>query len=319
MHRFFIIVSGPTAVGKTSFIDDLIKQLPFDCALINGDMGQMYTPLSIGTAKPDYQAHSVPHYLFDLIDKPESFTVDHYRALVIEAMEMIWKQNKIPIIIGGSGFYLKSLFFAPYSPPIIAKMPIDIEQKTNEELYVLLISIDPLRANAIDPNDRYRIVRALEIWYTTGVKPSSVQPIYESLAPCFLLFLEREVVELDERIYERTRQMVFQGWIEEVISLSKIWKDFLLEKKIIGYPEIIKYIHSKDSDREKLIAAIGLKTRQYAKKQRIFFQLLKKQLLEASQNGQYLLEIATTNLTLSDHTLYLNDTVKKLTQFMEYL
>lgn len=319
MHPFFIIVSGPTAVGKTDFIDKLITQLPFACAIVNGDMGQMYTPLSIGTAKPQYQDHPVQHYLFDVISEPKNFTVDQYRVLVIEAMKEIWNQKKIPIIIGGSGFYLKSLFFAPYTPDIIGTMPAELALKTTHELYEQLISLDAARAKVIDKNDRYRILRALEIWYTTGILPSQIQPVFTTPAACYLLFLERDVAQLDARIYQRTKQMITHGWIEEVASLNTQWKDFLLEKKIIGYPEIIKFLENGEKNNAELAASIGLKTRQYAKKQRIFFQLFKRQLEEAATKGRSKIKIETTNLTLSGHTLYLEDTVKALTHFMEQL
>ena len=110
-RNFVIIIYGPTGVGKTECADYIASRLPIE--IINCDMGQFYTPLSIGTAKPDWKAASVPHHLFDVIDTPKLFTVLEYRKRVQAIVHTIWKANKIPIIIGGSSFYISSLFFPP--------------------------------------------------------------------------------------------------------------------------------------------------------------------------------------------------------------
>lgn len=324
MNRFFIVVSGPTAVGKTEFIDRLIEQLPFDCAIINGDMGQMYTPLSIGTAKPRYKLHKVQHYLFDILDQPVNYTVDQYRNKVIACMETVWQQNKIPIIVGGSGFYLKSLFFAVQHYPIINSFPQEISQASTAEIYVHLQQVDPIRAAELHPHDRYRIMRALEIWYTTGMIPSQVKPLFNPPGTSLLIFLQRDKKELEQRIYARTQCMIKkEGWINEVVDLGEDWKHFLLEKKLIGYPEIINHIRHKTMSTEELITLIAVKTRQYAKRQRIFFDTFKQELINAQkQNKQtipYKVHVEEANLTLFDHTLYLKNIVMTINRFVENL
>lgn len=311
MHRFFIVITGPTAVGKTAFVDELIAQLPFPTGIINGDMGQLYTPLTIGTAKPDYIGHEVPHYLFDRLDKPINYTADQYRSEVLAAMEQIWAQGSVPIIVGGSGFYIKSLFYAYQVSAQIGEVPCDLAELSTPELYDKLQSIDQERAAAINVNDRYRIMRALEIWYQTGKKPSECNPLYEPLAPGYLILLERETANLDSRIYQRTAQMIHTGgWLDEVEQLPKQWKEFVLQKKIIGYPEIIDYQQTKTITQEKLIQDIALKTRQYAKRQRTFFRALMSQ-VQREEMGRNQVKILTINLTLSSPALYL-DTLKSI-------
>ena len=133
-----ILVYGPTGVGKTAFVDELAQSIPAE--ILNADMGQLYVPLTIGTAKPDWRNAPVPHHLFDIINEPVRYTVVAYRALVKETMQAIWKKNKIPILVGGSAFYLKSLFFPPVSNQI-EEIALD-----EDNLWEQLNRIDPDRA-----------------------------------------------------------------------------------------------------------------------------------------------------------------------------
>ena len=106
-----LIIFGPTAVGKTDFALKVAERVPAE--IVNMDVGQLYTPLSIGTAKPNWRSETVPHHLFDYVDKPRNITVVEYRKILLEVLEDIWQRGKLPIIVGGSGFYLKSIFFPP--------------------------------------------------------------------------------------------------------------------------------------------------------------------------------------------------------------
>ena len=173
---FCILVSGPTGVGKTAFVDILAQELPAE--IVNGDMGQLYTPITIGTAKPDWKRSAIPHHMFDQINQPEPFTVIAFRQAVAATCADIWKRNKIPIIVGGSGYYLTSLFFPPAQhDQIIQKHTHNPDQ----DLWQQLHDIDPVRAKEIDPSDSYRIERALDIWYSTGIKPSVYVPVYDPI------------------------------------------------------------------------------------------------------------------------------------------
>ena len=102
--NYFIIVSGPTAVGKTDFVDNLGSQLSVPYEIINADVGQLYTPLSIGTAKPSYKNSPLQHHLFDVLDTPRSYTVSQWREAVLKIMHSLWNRECIPVIVGGSAF-----------------------------------------------------------------------------------------------------------------------------------------------------------------------------------------------------------------------
>lgn len=308
--NYMIIVYGPTGVGKTAFVDELTQTIPAE--IINLDMGQLYTPLTIGTAKPDWQSASIPHHLFDVIDKPKQCTVVAYRALVEKTMREVWRKNNIPILVGGSAFYLKSLFFPPISSDVK-----EFEIDDADDLWEQLHTIDPDRAQKIPKQDTYRIKRALALYKSTGKKPSEFMPVYDPPAQYLLLCLTRDRSQLYQRIDERVVQMMDAGWLDEVKQfLGTEWEPFILEKKIIGYDDLIIYLQKKNKPFDELVAAIQKRTRNYAKRQMTFWRMLKRQLEDATaglfpnQN-----RIEEVNLTCTDLHLYikqLQKTVKSM-------
>jgi tRNA dimethylallyltransferase len=213
----WVVVGGPTGVGKTAFADALA--LAIDGEIVNGDLGQMYVPLTIGTAKPAWQNAVIPHHLFDILDTPVLFSAMSFRKKVKAVCKNIWQRKKIPIIVGGSSYYIASLFFPPApQSTVIRKRTYDSGQDICQTLY--LYTIDPQRAQSINPHDRYRIERALDIWYSTGIKPSEYKPQYYPIAPSyFFIWLERDRQDLYDRINKRVEQMVAAGWIAEVQQL----------------------------------------------------------------------------------------------------
>ncbi len=307
--RQLLIIFGPTGVGKTDFALKVADSVPSE--IVNMDMGQLYTPLSIGTAKPDWRNQKVPHHLFDCVDEPRNFSVTEYRARVLPLLDEIWQRGNLPILVGGSGFYLKSLFF-----PLQAESADEHESfshKTTFELWEDLYTVDPDRAQKIHKNDAYRIKRALMIWYATGKKPSQHVTTYEPLSDNFqLLFLTRNRTELYERIDERVKQMMQQGWLQEVQALAHTdWEIFLRTKKLIGYNELLDYCAHGDNSASRLdevVTDIQQRTRHYAKRQGTFWRMLEKELKHAVEaanqhNGQVIIE--QINLTLLDVDLYL--------------
>lgn len=307
--KLFLIITGPTGVGKTDLVLELAKKI--SCEIINIDVGQFYTPLSIGTAKPNWQEEPVPHHLFDIINEPKNFTVHDYRKLVIEKMEKIWNKNKLPILVGGSGFYIQSLLFPPEAPNELNSAKNNIEENLWQKLY----EIDPARAKNIDKNDPYRIQRALNIWKSTGLKPSQYVPIYEPPGNFLLIILTREREDLYNRINKRVVEMLNMGWLDEVKSLNSNWKAFLKEKKIIGYNDILLYLES-NGEEEELIKIIQQKVRNYAKRQITFFKMLTKKIANSELNVKKedlkAKKIIWFDLTLSDLDLYINQLLKEL-------
>ncbi len=293
-ENYCIIIMGPTGVGKTKFAHTLASMV--DGEIINSDVGQFYLPLTIGTAKPDWRTAPIAHHLFDSIATPTLFSAMSFRTKVKELCRTIWQRNKIPIIVGGSSYYNAALFFPPASHATsIKKHTYDPAKNWWQELY----AIDPERAREIDPHDRYRIERALDIWQSTGIKPSAYKPVYDPIAPSIVVWLERDRSDLYERINNRVIEMIDAGWIEEVRGLLDTpWESFLVRKKFIGYPEVIAYVRGMMT-KEALMATIQKKTRHYAKRQMTFWRMLCGKINDsmATSESEIPVELIQVNLT----------------------
>lgn len=312
VRKSMIIIFGPTGVGKTELAEMLATKIPSE--IVNADLGQFYTPLSIGTAKPDWRNSPIAQHLFDIINEPRMITVTEYRDMVMQTFDEIWSRKNIPLVVGGSGFYLQSLFF----PPVSASY--HQSQKNyygpEQERWNLLYSVDPERALRIHRNDIYRINRALDIYYTTGRKPSEQIPRYQPLGSFCFIYVNRDREDLYARINTRAEIMLNSGWLDEVARLQDTdWGPFLKKKKLIGYDDILKYLEGDKtkSEYEELIDQITRKTRNYAKRQITFgnqlFEHLEKALVESSDTASRCLRI---NLTSHQHELYINQLLHQI-------
>jgi len=304
-----LIIYGPTGVGKTDLALAIAQQVPAE--IINMDVGQFYTPLSIGTAKPDWKNSPIPHHLFDIIDTPINYTVNQYRSLAYEKIKEIHARGKLPILVGGSGFYLHALLFL--SPVFIgADAPLAVSKNVDHKNgpvrqsfsgggWQQLYEIDPVRAEAIDKSDTYRIERALDIWHTTGKLPSSFMPVYKPEVDYKLVFVERDRGELRNRISARVLEMFEQGWIEETEKLiGTPWEQFIRKKNLIGYREILNYLASERSSAEfsRMVELISTQTSQYAKRQFTFWRKLEREIKKEKQyTGESIGCLETVNLT----------------------
>lgn len=305
-----IVIFGPTAVGKSDFAEMLARKIPSE--IINADLGQCYTPLSIGTAKPDWRSSDIKQHLFDWVDQPEMISVLQYRERILPFLQKIRQANALPLIVGGSGFYIRSLFFPPQSMPLI-------QNRTNSETLAkdwnFLHDIDPERASCIHPHDTYRINRAIEIYYSTGKKPSELNPQYQSIGSVCFVYLTRDKQELYQRINLRTLQMLGHGWIDEVRLLKNTpWETFLKKKKLIGYDDILNYLDSDQSeqDKEQLIEIIAQKTRNYAKRQITFGNQLYKELEKIGLDTKNTIMCTQFNLTCGNIELYINQLLETI-------
>lgn len=276
-----IILSGPTGVGKSDVALALAQYLPIE--IINVDVGQFYVPLTIGTAKPDWKNSPVPHHLFDIIDAPKNITVIDFLARVRLCIREIYARGNIPVLVGGTGFYLFSLFFPPVALDTEKTSKYSYEQLSTQQLWDQLYNLDIDRAKFISKQDRYRIMRALDLWYAHGRKPSTFKPVFAPLfTPALFFVINRDRHDLYERINARVNFMLSAGWLEEVANLSSAWHIFLLEKKLIGYDDIIRFITAepKTNTLDQLAACIAQKTRAYAKRQITFNRMITKKLEE---------------------------------------
>jgi tRNA dimethylallyltransferase len=305
MQNRFILVHGPTGVGKSDTITAIGKSTSIE--LVNCDVGQFYEPVAIGTAKPDWQNEPIPHHLFDLIKEPKNFTVTAYRTMITQTMKEIWGRGNTPVLVGGSGFYGKSLFF----PPRGKETQWDGKNLGNWDD---LSKLDPERAEKIHKNDTYRIGRALSMLQSTNDKPSEFDPQFEPLeGDCLVIFLTRDREQLYQRINERTVKMFDQGWVQETEKLiGTPWENFLERKKLIGYTDILQYLKETDKGeaaRQKVITTIAQKTRHYAKRQGTFWRMFKKLLLPHFTNTES--DIVEVNLTQDQKAIQVGNHLKK--------
>lgn len=311
--RELIVIVGPTGVGKSDFALSLAAKV--DGEIINCDVGQFYTPLTIGTAKPDWKREKIPHHLFDILAEPVDFSVMAYRTAVRTLCDEISARGKKPIIVGGSLFYAQALFFPPCELPTkrgsdnFDEQRIDFASESTEQLWERLAAIDPERARALHKNDRYRIERALQLWQKTGVTPSICKPTYDPIIPSWeIIYLTRERTDVYARINTRTIEMLKSGWKEEVAGLAQSWYPFIQKKGFIGYDEIhraqTQHTSEASSADALLVEKIQQETRHYAKRQETFWRSMKRKLAEQIAQGAhgYLHEL---NLTFLDVDLYI--------------
>lgn len=306
-----VIIYGPTGVGKSDLATALAQELPSN--IINMDVGQLYEPFGVGTAKPDWRNESAPHYLFDHLTKPIDYTVVDYRKELAALIEKGVSDDRISLAVGGSGFYAYSLLFE-HQTTLSLKVPTELEQRTTLDLWEELKSFDPLRAAALHQNDRYRIVRALSLWHATGEKPSEKTPLFRPVAPFFLLGVMRDRQDLYDRINKRTELMLSGGWIDEVQRLVDTpWEDFLRRKNLIGYPEVFDYVRGSLAYKD-LVQRIQEQTRQYAKRQCSFWRMLERKANEGiAATGDAKSSVETVNLTSVPFDRYINQLSHELT------
>src|SRR3990167_3963747 len=311
MKKYVILLSGATATGKTDLALKCAKEL--DGEIINADIGSLYAPLTIGTAKPDWRKPEVVHHLFDLLDIPQHFTVVQFRNRLKILIDQIWQRGHLPIIVGGSAFYIKAFFYEQHEIPdnsdLIAKLEVRIAQghATSFDLWEELNAIDSVRAGQIHPHDTYRIIRALAIFHSTGHKPGEFAQIFSPLAPFFFIVCKRERKELYARIDARVHLMMQQGFVQEVQNLlGTEWETFLMKKKLIGYDDLLKYLRNKNQNNlTEVTCLIQQKTRNYAKRQIIFLNKLQKDIERELQTGNFIGAVHDVDLTYCDVGLYI--------------
>ncbi len=257
--------------------------------VINMDMGQLYKPLTIGTAKPDWKNGPGEQRMFDVVERAEDYSVVRYKAAVTAIIEESFAESKTPVLVGGSLFYLKSLLY----PPVVAG--VGAEDGTWEDLQ----NIDPVRAAAIHPHDTYRIRRALGLWRASGRLPSACKPVLATDYQWKILWITRERSELYQMIEERVVEMIQAGWAREAEGIRGTeWEELVRRKHIIGYPELLDNINNSGA-----IINIIKNTKQYAKRQMTYWRSLKRTVEADDGAGQ--IEIDTWDLTIADVRLYL--------------
>ncbi len=256
-----IVIGGPTGVGKTKLSILLARAL--DGEIINGDAYQIYRDLNIGTAKiTDEEMDGIPHHLFSILDFDEECSVADYQRIAREKIREINSRGKMPIIVGGSGYYLKTILYDYKFKETVSK---DFSIYSNETLHMMLKDIDEERASKIHVNNRIRIIRALE-------SGKDIEPIGEMLYDARVLALTMEREELYERINMRVDVMLESGLLDEISSLLDKGATFEMQSmKAIGYKEFKDYFLGLRS-LESVVEEVKRNSRRYAKKQYTWFK-----------------------------------------------
>lgn len=261
-----ICIVGPTGVGKTKLSVELAKK--YNGEIINADSTQVYKGLDIATAKiTEEEKEGIPHHLFDIKELDELYTVYDYQKDCRQKIEEIWERGNTPILVGGTGLYIKATLY-DYE---LEEENIKVEpyQETTEILYQMLLKIDP--NTTIHPNNRKRIERALRYYETTGKILSEKKQADTLLYNATIIGLTLDRNVLYERINQRVDIMVEQGLLEEV---SKIYRQPLRTKAImtpIGYKELFAYFDGIES-LENVLDKMKQHSRNYAKRQYTWFR-----------------------------------------------
>lgn len=270
MEKVLVIV-GQTAVGKTSMSIKLAKHLNGE--IINGDAMQVYKGLNIVTDKiKKEQMQGVPHHLFDLKEIHEDYNVDEYQQNIRKVISEVSSRNKLPIIVGGTGLYVKAaLYDYNFAKEDVSSREVEelYKDKSNDELYEMLLQIDPKSCETIHKNNRRRVLRALAIYQATGKSKSEIidEQKHEQLYDSIIIGLTLEKGIINDKIDKRIEEMFDEGLIEEV----KNNKTTSTASKAIGYKEVTSYLNNEISlDEAKQLMKIH--THQYAKRQRTWFK-----------------------------------------------
>ena len=283
-----ILLFGPTAVGKTGIVERLFASSGFFAGspaaeIISADSVQVYRGLDIGSAKPSLQTRSnIPHHLIDILDPREQFTAGAFVKAAESLIREIIHRGRIPLVSGGTAFYFRNLICGlPSTPPADLSLRAALDKECEErglcEMYARLDSLDPAGAARISPNDRYRILRALEVIAASGKRLSELKvPAGPRRDMDFLVIgLQRERQELARRIDSRVDAMFAAGLADEVKGLIKQgYRETDPGMRGIGYREFFPALTDGCLRIKDIAEAVKTDSRRYAKRQLTFFKSL---------------------------------------------
>ena len=275
-----IILTGPTAVGKTKASIGLAKAV--DGEIISADSMQVYRHMDIGSAKikPE-EMEGIPHHLIDVLEPDDEFHVVKFQQLAKKAMREIWERGHIPIVTGGTGFYIQALLydidFDENEKEDACRKELEAYAREHgaEALHEKLALVDPASAEMIHPNNIKRVIRALEFYEQTGKRISEhneTQRQRESPYAFAYFVLTDDRAHLYERINRRVDQMIEEGLVNEVQALKdKGYTKQLVSMQGLGYKEILDYLDG-NCTLEEAIYTIKRDTRHFAKRQLTWFK-----------------------------------------------
>lgn len=273
-EKTVIFIAGPTAVGKTKYAIEVAKAMNGE--IVSADSMQIYQSLDIGSAKPSSEELAqAKHYLVDEIDPAAQFSAAEYQLLAKEYINQIFDAGKMPVVSGGTGLYLNSLIYdmdfsvMPRQEGFREALEKEAEELGVNYVHDKLRALDPVAAERIHPNNLKKVIRAIEVFQSTG---EGIREFSESLVEtrdyrCILIGLSRDREELYQRIDQRVDLLIQAGLLEEVQSLlDRGLTEESLSMKGIGYKEVIAYLRG-EYDLAEAIRLVKRNTRHYAKRQ----------------------------------------------------
>lgn len=275
LSKTLIAIVGPTASGKTALAIELAKR--FKTEIISADSRQFYREMAIGTAKPTPdELHQAKHHFVNSHSVTDYFSVGEFERQGLELLNRLFKTHDHVIIVGGSGLYIKAICegfdeLPPSSPGTRQKLNAAFEEKGITYLQKLLKQVDPNYYNEVDLNNPHRLIRALEVFESTGMPFSSFRKSQPELRPfnCIKIGIDLPREALYDRINQRVDNMVNEGLIDEVRSLIPYRE--LNPLNTVGYSELFDYFDGK-TYLETAIALIKQNTRRFAKRQMTWFR-----------------------------------------------
>jgi tRNA dimethylallyltransferase len=265
-----IVICGATATGKSGLALSLAQRL--NSVILSADSRQVYREFDIGTAKPNLaEQKSVPHYLIDICEPTEIMTLADYQEQAQALIASLGVETLL--LVGGTGLYIRSIVQGMKIPRVAPQPELrsQLESLGQIQLYQILRQVDAIAAQKIHANDLVRTLRALEVYYTTGIPISEQQGENPPNYPILQICLDSDAEHLDVRIRNRTEQMIADGLVGEVEYLCQKYGTDLSLLNTLGYQEIKQYLTGEIS-LEEAKELIVLHTRQFAKRQRTWFR-----------------------------------------------
>ncbi|MCD4743042.1 MAG: tRNA (adenosine(37)-N6)-dimethylallyltransferase MiaA [Desulfobacteraceae bacterium] len=279
MKKKIIVICGPTGIGKTDFAIKLASK--FHGEIVSADSMQVYKKMDIGTATPDAdELKMAVHHLINVIEPDEDFDAGKYIKFADKAISDIVSRNRLPIVAGGTGLYIRALLYGLFksresNPDIIFKLTKELDELGSDSLYEKLKQIDPAIADKLHPNDSFRVINALEVYESTGTIKSEQlkQHEFKENRYSYLkigLYMDRE--KLYDRINKRVDIMIDLGFLNEVKELLNMgYSNKLKSMQSIGYKHICDFF-SDITDYDETLRLLKRDTRRFAKRQFTWFK-----------------------------------------------
>jgi tRNA dimethylallyltransferase len=270
-----IAVVGPTAAGKSGLSLRLAQLL--DGEIVNADSMQLYRGMDIGTAKlPPGQRAGVPHHLLDIWEVTRAANVAEYQRLARQAIADIHSRGRLPIVVGGSGLYVRAVIdnldFPGTEPELRDRLERELAEAGPVALHARLARLDPVAADAILPGNGRRVVRALEVLELSGRPFSATLPGYESIYEVVQVGVQIPTAQLDERISSRVAAMWQAGLVAEVRGLVAAGlREGRTASRALGYAQVLRFLDGEWS-REETVAQTVKATRRFARRQQSWFR-----------------------------------------------